>query len=47
LRDVVQHFPITQDQRNTVAAQIRFEPHRRVWVMGGFGAGGGVDFPDV
>jgi len=32
LRDVVEHFPISQDQRNTVAAQVRFEPHRRVWL---------------
>jgi outer membrane cobalamin receptor len=31
LRDVVEQFPITQDQRNTLAAQIRFEPDRRVW----------------
>jgi outer membrane receptor protein involved in Fe transport len=42
LRDVVQHFPITQDQRNTVAAQIRFEPHRRVWVMAGARYGSGL-----
>jgi hypothetical protein len=42
LRDVVEHFPITQDQRNTVAAQIRFEPHRRVWFMTGILYGSGL-----
>jgi hypothetical protein len=31
LRDVVKEFPISQDQRNTVAAQVRVEPHSRVW----------------
>jgi hypothetical protein len=42
LRDVVEHFPISQDQRNTVAAQIRFEPHRRVWFMTGLRYGSGL-----
>ncbi len=32
LRDTVAEFPITQDQRNTVAGQIRIEPHRRLWL---------------
>lgn len=32
LRDVVERFPISQDQRNTLAARLRYEPHRNVWV---------------
>jgi len=42
LRGVVEHFPITQDQRNTVAGQIRVEPHRRVWLMSGARYGSGL-----
>jgi hypothetical protein len=42
LRDVVEHFAISQDQRNTVAAQIRFEPHRRVWFLVGARYGSGL-----
>jgi hypothetical protein len=42
LREGVEHFPITQDQRNTVAAQLRFEPHRRVWLMAGLRYGSGL-----
>ena len=42
LRDVVEHFPISQDQRNTVAGQIRFEPHPRLWVMAGVRYGSGL-----
>jgi outer membrane receptor protein involved in Fe transport len=42
LRDIVVHFPISQDQRNTVAAQVRIEPHRRVWFSGGIRYGSGL-----
>ena len=42
LRDVVVHFPISQDQRNTVAAQVRVEPHRRTWFSGGIRYGSGL-----
>jgi hypothetical protein len=42
LRDGVVHFPISQDQRNTVAAQVRVEPHSRVWVSGGLRYGSGL-----
>ena len=42
LRDVVVHFPITQDQRNTLAAQVRIEPHRRVWFSGSVRYGSGL-----
>jgi hypothetical protein len=31
LRDVVERFAISQDQRNTVAARVQYEPHRRLW----------------
>ena len=48
LRDVVEHFAISQDQRNTVALQVRFEPHRRVWFMVGarYGSGLPVELED-
>jgi outer membrane cobalamin receptor len=42
LRDVVEHFPITQDQRNTVAAQVRLEPYSRVWLAASARYGSGL-----
>jgi hypothetical protein len=42
LRDVVQRFPITQDQRNTVAAQVHLEPHPRFWFTTGIRYGSGL-----
>ena len=42
LRDVATEFPISQDQRNTVAAMVRFELHPRVWVAAGTRYGGGL-----
>jgi hypothetical protein len=42
LRGVVERFPITQDQRNTLAAQIRIEPYRRVWLITGIRYGSGL-----
>ncbi|MEX2263935.1 MAG: TonB-dependent receptor [Bryobacteraceae bacterium] len=42
LRDVVERFPISQDQRNTLAAQVRIEPHRRLWFMTGVRYGSGL-----
>jgi hypothetical protein len=42
LRDVVQRFPISQDQRNTVAAQAQVEPHPRLWFMTGIRYGSGL-----
>ena len=42
LRDVVERFPITQDQRNTLAAQVRVEPHQRVWFTTGVRYGSGL-----
>ena len=42
LRDVVQRFPLSQDQRNTVAAQVHLEPHRRLWFMTGVRYGSGL-----
>ena len=42
LRSVVRRFPITQDQRNTVAAYGRIEAHRRVWFSSGFRFGSGL-----
>ena len=42
LRDVVERFPISQDQRNTLAAQVRLEPHPRIWFMTGVRYGSGL-----
>jgi hypothetical protein len=42
LRDVIERFPISQDQRNTLAARIRLEPHRRLWFMTGIRYGSGL-----
>jgi hypothetical protein len=49
LRDVVRRFAITQDQRNTVAAQFRIEPHSRVWFSAGgrYGSGLPVELADA
>ena len=44
LRDVVEEFPITQDQRNTVAAMVRFKFHPRVWASAGLRYGSGLPF---
>ena len=33
LRDPGLVFPITQDQRNTAAGQVRWQIHPRIWVM--------------
>ncbi|MCB1021665.1 MAG: TonB-dependent receptor [Acidobacteria bacterium] len=48
LREGVEHFPISQDQRNTVAMQVSFEPHPRVWVSAGarYGSGLPVELED-
>ncbi|MDE2926286.1 MAG: TonB-dependent receptor [Acidobacteriota bacterium] len=43
LRDVVERFPISQDQRNTVATRFLFDLHRRVWL--GIGARYGSGLP--
>ncbi|MDE0123935.1 MAG: TonB-dependent receptor [Bryobacterales bacterium] len=42
LRDVATEFPISQDQRNTVAAMVRFQPHRRFWASFGIRYGSGL-----
>lgn len=42
LRDVVQEFPISQDQRNTVAALFRIGLHRRLWISAGVRYGSGL-----
>ncbi|MCW5982490.1 MAG: TonB-dependent receptor [Bryobacteraceae bacterium] len=42
LREGVERFPISQDQRNTLAAQVRLEPHRRLWFMTGIRYGSGL-----
>lgn len=48
LREIVKRFPISQDQRNTLAAQIRLEPLRRLWFMTGarYGSGLPVELED-
>jgi hypothetical protein len=42
LRSVVTEFPISQDQRNTVAATVRFQPSRRAWLTLGARYGSGL-----
>lgn len=42
LRNVATEFPISQDQRNTVAAMVRFEIHPRLWVAVGTRYGSGL-----
>ena len=48
LRDVARTFPISQDQRNTVSAVVRFQPHHRVWFVVGahYGSGLPVELED-
>lgn len=48
LRDVVEEFPISQDQRNTVSASLRYEIHPRVWVASRwrYGSGLPIEFED-
>jgi hypothetical protein len=42
--DVNGHFPVTQDQRNTVRARARFQIHSRVWVAAGVQYDSGLPF---
>ena len=42
LRDVAKEFPISQDQRNTVATMIRLQLHRRIWTSAGLRYGSGL-----
>ena len=42
LRDVIEEFPISQDQRNTIAAMVRFQLHPRVWASAGLRYGSGL-----
>lgn len=48
LLGVSEQFPISQDQRNTVAAMVRFEIHPRAWVSVGarYGSGLPVELED-
>ena len=48
LRGVVQRFPITQDQRNTIAGQMRYQFHPRAWVTvdARYGSGLPVELED-
>ena len=42
LRDIAEEFPISQDQRNTVAATIRYQIHPRAWASFGIRYGSGL-----
>ena len=42
LRDVVEEFPISQDQRNTVALTLGYQIHPRVWTSFGIRYGSGL-----
>jgi hypothetical protein len=37
-------FPVSQDQRNTVRSQVRFQPHSRVWLALGGSYNSGLPF---
>ncbi len=49
LRDVAEEFAITQDQRNTVSASLRYEPTGRVWFASRwrYGSGLPIEFEDI
>lgn len=38
------HFPMTQDQRNTLRARLRYQPHPRLWFAGGLQYNSGLPF---
>jgi hypothetical protein len=38
------HFPVTQDQRNTVRGRLRYQIHPRLWVAGGVQYDSGLPF---
>ena len=40
----VGHFPISQDQRNTVRGRLRYQIHPRVWIAGGIQYDTGLPF---
>ena len=42
LRHVTEEFPITQDQRNTLAATVRYQVHPRIWASFGIRYGSGL-----
>ncbi len=44
LRDLARRFPITQDQRNTFAGQLRVQPHPRFWLSTAARYGSGLPF---
>src|SRR5690606_32052998 len=44
LREEVETFPVSQDQRNTLSATLRYEPHSRVWFAVRTRYGSGLPF---
>ena len=38
------HFPVTQDQRNTVRTRFQYQAMRRLWLAGGLDYGSGLPF---
>lgn len=42
--DLSGHFPISQDQRNTVRGRMRFQITKRLWAAGGLEYGSGLPF---
>ncbi len=38
------HFPVSQDQRNTVRARLRYQVHPRFWIASGFQYDSGLPF---
>ena len=44
LTQLTGHFPVTQDQRNTVRTRFRYQLTRRLWMAGGLDYGSGLPF---
>ncbi|HXQ25817.1 MAG TPA: TonB-dependent receptor [Candidatus Acidoferrales bacterium] len=44
LNNITGHFPVSQDQRNTVRFRLRYQIAPRVWLAGGLESGSGLPF---
>jgi hypothetical protein len=44
LDNLTGHFPVSQDQRNTVRFRLRYQVAKRVWFAGGLESGSGLPF---
>ena len=44
LNNITGHFPVSQDQRNTVRFRLRYQVAKRMWFAGGLESGSGLPF---